>query len=111
MLIDRSRDKFRLGPVILSGADVVSAAAIRNEYAGPGTKTWMMNIRLSPSGTAALADATAVAVQSDPPHNEIAVIVDGRVVSTPAVQSQINDGVAEITGLTRPEAGRLAGRI
>jgi hypothetical protein len=109
VLLDPSGDKYRLGPVILSGADVVSASAV--DTGGGGARAWVVAIRLSPNGTAAFAQATAISVRNAPPRNEIAIVVEGRVWSSPAVQSRISSGTGQITGLTRTQARQLAAEI
>ena len=90
VLLDATGDKYRLGPVVISGSDVVSASAV--DVADVGPRGWNVNFRLSPGGTTAFADATVAAARNDPPRNQIGIVVDGRVISAPAVQSRITGG-------------------
>ena len=87
-------DKYILGPVLIDGRDVAQAFAVRTStFSG-----WQVEFRLTPEGVKKFAIATANAVHAQPPGNQIAIIVDGRVISAPIVQAPIRNGNGVITG-------------
>ena len=96
--------KYVLGPVIVGGSDV-SRATARPE--GPGLG-WSVSVGLTADGTAALLGATEAVAGAADPRNRIAIIVDGTIVSTPAVMAPISSGAVVLTsGLTEADAESL----
>lgn len=66
---------------------------------------YAVNIALDSAGTKAFADATT---ELAPTHGKIVIILDGKVNSAPAVQSEITGGQVQITGdYTQDEAKAL----
>jgi preprotein translocase subunit SecD len=97
-------EKYVLGPRVVDGGDVERALARPDAASGPG---WMVFVDLSADGTDAFATATEAAVGS-----QIAIIVDGRIVSSPTVAAPITSGNVLVTsGLTERQAESLASRI
>jgi preprotein translocase subunit SecD len=90
-------DKYILGPVLIDGRDVAQAIAVRTSTFS-GTRGWQVEYRLTPEGAKRFATATTNAVHAQPPGNQIAIIVDGRVISAPIVQAPIRNGNGVITG-------------
>jgi preprotein translocase subunit SecD len=95
--------KYRLGPALISTADVARASA------GPprGNAGWEVDIGFTPDASKRFSDITTRLVGS-----QIAIVVDDRVVSAPTVAGQISSGEAVITGkFTEEEARDLAERL
>jgi preprotein translocase subunit SecD len=90
-------DKYILGPVLIDGRDVAQAMAVRTSTFS-GTRGWQVEFRLTPEGAKKFAIATTSAGHAQPPGNQIAIIVDGRVVSAPIIQAPIRNGNGVITG-------------
>ena len=84
------RNKYILGPVVLDGSDVLRAVAVKQ--IGGVQPFWVIDFRLTPEGTRRFADATREAI-----GKQIAIIVDGQVVSAPVVQAPIRNGYGVIT--------------
>jgi preprotein translocase subunit SecD len=97
-------DKYVLGAVIVDGGDVERAIAGPDAQPGAG---WIVYVDLTPGGTTAFETATEAAVGS-----AIAIIIDGRIVSSPVVAAPITSGdVVVASGLTEHEATSLASKI
>jgi preprotein translocase subunit SecD len=82
-------DKYVLGPVLIDGSDALRATATEPD----GNVGWAVNFSLSPEATERFAAATVNAV-----GQQIAMIVDGEVVSAPNVQAPIASGSIRIVG-------------
>ena len=94
------------GNVVLDGNDVASAegGAIQDEFGG---RQYIVSLDLTVVGTAKFAEATR-----DNLGQQIAIIYDGNVISSPTVQSEITGGQAQITGMNSvEEAQELASTI
>ena len=97
-------DKYVLGAVIVDGGDVERAIAGPDTQPGGG---WVVYVDLTLGGTAAFETATEAAVGS-----AIAIIIDGRILSSPIVAAPITSGdVVVASGLTEHEATSLASKI
>ena len=91
--------KFVLGPVVISGDNFDSARAVLSQSGQLGAVSeWTVTFQLDSEGTDAFATATTEAVGAPPPTDQIAIIVDRVVISSPTVQSAITGGSGEITG-------------
>lgn len=98
-----SRDKYILGPVVIDGADVVRAVAVPPN----GFAEWHVNFKLTPDATKRFAEATTAAV-----GEQLALIIDGQVVSAPTVEQPIFHGSVAITGgYDEEEAKALAAQL
>ena len=97
------------GKVVL-GARIVDGSDVDRAVAQPGAQPggdWVVVVELTPEGTAAFRTATEAALGS-----RIAVIVDGRIVSSPVVAAPITSGDVVVTGgLTEREARSLASEL
>lgn len=70
-------------------------------------KIYLISIRMNDEGTELWANMTREAIK-----REVAIVIDGRVVSAPTVQSEIANGRTEITGdFTADEATRISDLI
>ncbi|MCZ2824916.1 MULTISPECIES: protein translocase subunit SecD [unclassified Modestobacter] len=86
---DDGTAKFLLGPAVIEGTDVADATAGTEV----GTGEWVVNLDFTSSGSAAWADYTTANV-----GNNVAITLDGRVVSAPTINSAIVGGTTQITG-------------
>jgi preprotein translocase subunit SecD len=104
VLLGPAGDKYVLGPRIVDASDVESAAA---DPDAPPSSGWSVSVNLTADGTAAFQTATESAVGS-----KIAIVVDGRIVSAPTVETTITSGDVVVTsGLTERDATALASRL
>ncbi|HEX6580977.1 MAG TPA: protein translocase subunit SecD [Actinomycetota bacterium] len=103
--------KFVLGPTVITGEDFDSASAVINQ-SQLGTSDWTVNFQLDGDGADRFAEATTAAVGAPEPTNQIAIVVDRVVISSPTVQSAITGGTGEITGgFAEQEAKDLATQL
>jgi len=104
------RVRYRLGEVIISGTDVDRATATLDP--SQVVPEWTVAFDLSGDGADRFAAATTAAVTQPEPRNEIAIIVDREVISSPRVQGAITGGSGVITGaFTEQEARELATQL
>ncbi len=97
------KEKYWLGPVAISGADITGAAA---QLAADGTG-FTVTITFTPGGSAQLAELTTRSI-----GGRIAILVDGRVVVAPTVDEPIRIGAVVVQGnWSRDEAESLAAAI
>ena len=95
--------KYLLAPAKVLGTAVKSASA---SLAQQG---WQVNLTFNGSGTKAWADLTTKVTNLQPPQNQVAIVLDGQVVSAPRIIEPILGGNAQITGtFTQSEAKDLA---
>ena len=103
--------KFILGPTVITGEDFDSASAVINQ-SQLGTSDWTVNFELDGDGAERFSDATTAAVGAPEPTDQIAIVVDRVVISSPQVQSAITGGIGEITGgFAEQEAKDLATQL
>jgi preprotein translocase subunit SecD len=94
------RTSYQLGPVAMSGTVVRSAAA---DFSQQGNG-WEVSVALDATGTRQFADLTA-RLQ----NQQLAIVVAGRVVSAPTIESAITGGQIQISGsFNRSDAEGLA---
>jgi preprotein translocase subunit SecD len=107
---DEQQNKYRLAPSVISGSDISKATAVLSG----GTQTqvvtqWTVSFQLAGDAVGAFGDATTRAVSLPAPQNQIAIVVDRKIISSPTVQSPITTGTGEITGgFSEDEAKDLA---
>ena len=90
---------YLLGPVLLSGKDLVNAQVNPDSLGRLG-----VSIEFNSEGAKLFEDATAKLV-----GKQLAIVLDDVVISAPVVQDRIAGGNAQITGrFSSEEAGRLA---
>jgi preprotein translocase subunit SecD len=96
-----------VGPARITGADVRSAG--RDHAPGLG---WVVDLRLKKSGMATFNRMATDLFGKDSPGDQVALVVDGKVVSNPAFQSSSFSGPIEISGsFTGKDAAALAKAI
>ena len=88
-----------------TGMTITSVASARVQRVPGG---YQLNLRLSPADSRVFAALTRELAALHSPHNQFAVIADGRVLTLPMVESPITAGRAAITGFTsRAQADRI----
>lgn len=96
------------GSVVLTGTDVSQAQAGSRTNTMQQTE-YVVQLELNDEGTVKFAEATEAAYNAG---ETIAIYYDGKIVSAPQVNSVINGGTAEITGMGSYEkAEQLASTI
>ncbi|MEU9134251.1 protein translocase subunit SecD [Kitasatospora sp. NPDC048540] len=94
--------KYALGPVAVDGVDISKAQAAID----PSTNQWQVNLEFNGKGSKSFAATTGHLAQQDAPQNQFAIVMDGQVVSAPAVNGPIAGGNAQITGTFTQEQAR-----
>lgn len=98
--------RYDLGPAEVRGTDVSAARARFDEQTATG---WLVDITFTSRGAKRFADLTTELARQQPPTNEVAIVLDGSVLSAPAVQTTIPNGKVQISGsFTRSSARELA---
>lgn len=80
----------KLGPTLMTGKAIKSAQVDTDDLGRP-----KVSFQLTPEGTKKFAEITR---RMAPAKKQLAIILDGKVVSAPTVQSAITEGKGEITG-------------
>lgn len=95
--------KYLLAPAKVVGTEVSGANA------SLGTQGWEVNLSFNGAGTKAWANLTSAVTSLPAPTNEVAIVLDGQVVSAPRIIQAILGGQAQITGsFTQTQATDLA---
>ncbi len=96
--------KYLLGPVIVSGTQVTSAASGIPQ----GAVSPVVTLNFNAAGQKAFTDDTVHLASQTPPKNQFAIVLDGTVMEAPSVSEKISGG-AQISGsFTQEEATNLA---
>src|SRR5690606_27443845 len=91
--------KFALGPVEIEGDTIDGASSgLRVTAQGAYTTEWVVNLEFDSEGTAVFADTTTRLLSLESPRDQFAIVLDGLVISAPAVNTVIPNGQAEISG-------------
>jgi hypothetical protein len=97
---------YTLGSVELDGKHVSQVTA------RDSNGSWVVALELDDEGGRLFGQLTAELAKQPPPANQLAIVVDGKVVSAPTVMSAITGGEVEISsGFTQQEAQKLAADI
>jgi preprotein translocase subunit SecD len=97
---------YTLGAVELDGKHVSEVTA------RDSNGSWVVALALDDEGGKLFGELTAELAKQSPPANQLAIVVDDRVVSAPTVMSAITGGEVEISsGFSRDEAEKLAADI
>jgi len=100
---DAGESKYDLGPVALDG-DRVAKATSRFDQQGGG---FVVTVEFDAEGARTWGDFTTANV-----GDQVAILINGRVLSAPSIQSPITGGATEISGrFTRDEAEQLAQQL
>ena len=106
--------KFVLAPAELLGTDIKTASAglptNQQGQAIPGD--WQVNLEFTGSGGNKFREITQRVTSLQPPLNQVAVVLDGVVVTDPTINEVIPSGQAQITGgFDKAEADALASNL
>jgi preprotein translocase subunit SecD len=105
----RAKAKYALGPARLGGDAVRSADAHLDTQSASG---WLVDLDFTSKGAHEFADITQDLSTRQAPNNQFAIVLDGSVLSAPAVMQTITGGKAQISGnLDKKGAGDLAAMI
>ena len=108
-IIACSRDggaKYILGPAEVLGQQVSTAEAGYDPSQG---LAWYVSLSFNGEGTKAFAAITSRVTTLESPLNQVAIVLDGLVVSAPRINEAIPSGNAQITGsFSQVEAQDLA---
>ena len=103
--------KYLLSPVAISGTQVVSA----DSGIPQGQLSYVVNLKFNSIGTTSFSDATTYLCSKMTPQNQFAVVLDGKVISSPQLDGSkgascpINGGEAQISGhFTQDSSADLA---
>jgi preprotein translocase subunit SecD len=98
--------RFVLGPAEVLGRQVRSAASAIDQQ---GTGGWFVALNFDKEGSKKFGEITQRVVSLTEPQNQVAIVLDGLVVSAPRIIEAILGGQAQITGnFTQQEASDLA---
>jgi preprotein translocase subunit SecD len=98
--------KYILGPAEVLGRQISEASAGLDTQAG---SAWFVSLTFNSEGTSAFAAVTSRVTSLPEPNNQLAIVLDGLVVSAPRINEAIPSGTAQITGsFTQLEAKDLA---
>lgn len=106
---------YLLGPSVISGADLADASSgpTVNPQTGVPTGGYQVNLQMKGGEpTTAYAAISAFMVPLPEPRNQLAVVLDNKVVSAPRFEGAIPNGQAQITGnFTADSAKALADQL
>jgi preprotein translocase subunit SecD len=98
--------KYILGQAEVLGRQVSKASAGIDQQGASG---WYVLLTFNGEGTTAFGNITARVTTLASPQNQVAIVLDGLVVSAPSIREAIPSGNAQITGsFTQTEAQDLA---
>ena len=98
--------KYILAPAEVLGRQISKASAGLDTQAG---SAWYVSLTFNNEGTSAFGALTSRVTSLPEPTNQIAIVLDGLVVSSPRITEAIPSGNAQITGsFTQLEAQDLA---
>lgn len=108
-------EKYILGPVEITGAEVADATSgLATNQAGQTTGQYEVRLEFDGDGTQAFSETTSrlMGFGQDSTQNRFAILLDGSVISAPGVRSQISNGSASITGsFTADSSESLANQL
>jgi preprotein translocase subunit SecD len=98
--------KYILAPAEVLGRQISDASAKLDTQAG---NLWTVNLKFDKEGTTAFGAVTSRVTALTPPLNQVAIVLDGLVISAPQINEAILTGDARITGgFTQKYAKKLA---
>jgi preprotein translocase subunit SecD len=98
--------KYILAPAEVLGRQISKASAGLDAQSG---SAWYVSLTFNGEGTSAFGAITSRVTSLVPPLNQVAIVLDGLVVSAPRINEAIPSGNAQITGsFTQLEAQDLA---
>jgi hypothetical protein len=104
-----SQTVYVLGPAVITESDVAFAVATL-PVQGVGGST--VEIKLTDAGTARFTAITTAAHNKAAPQNQIAIVIDTKVMSAPSVYAPIPGGSVQIAdNFTQDQAQKIAEKI
>ena len=104
ILCDSLGFRYGLGPSEVPADGVAEAIALQGAF-----DDWVVQVTLTDAAASVFEDVTKRLSTLGPPLNQLAIVLNGAVVSAPAVQEPIKGGVLQITGkFTQADAEALA---
>lgn len=98
--------RYLLAPAQVVGRDVKTASASIDAQSAAG---WYVSLDFTGDGTKKFGSLTQAVVDLPAPQNQVAIVLDGVVISAPRINEAILGGQAQITGsFTQLEAQDLA---
>ena len=98
--------KYLLAPAQVIGRDIKSATAAIDQQGASG---WYVSLDFTGEGATKFGNLTKSVVDLTSPQNQVAIVLDGVVVSAPRINEAILGGRAQITGnFTQIESQDLA---
>lgn len=98
--------KYILAPAEVLGQQVSKASSGIDQQ---GASAWFVSLTFDGDGTKAFGALTSRVTSLPSPQNQVAIVLDGLVVSAPVINEAIPSGNAQITGsFTQTEAADLA---
>ena len=96
---DENAAKYLLGPVEVPGTNITGATSgLRTTTSGAATGQWVVNLTFNGRGTQQFARVSERLVNLTGAQNQFGIVLDGRVISAPTINSAITNGRAEISG-------------
>jgi preprotein translocase subunit SecD len=105
--------KYVLGPVEVPGTHISNATSgLATTSQGATTGTWVVDLTFDSKGTQEFAAISQRLVALTGAQNQFAIVLDGKVISAPTINSAITNGRAEISGsFTEDSAKALADQL
>ena len=98
--------KYILGPAQVLGSMISKASAAIDQQ---GSSGWYVLLTFNGEGTTKFGQVTSAITNLTAPQNQLAIVLDGLVVSAPRIIQAITGGNAQITGnFTQTDASDLA---
>lgn len=103
---DARETRYRLAAPVVTEIDVTDARALSADGA------WSVTVVLDGGAVPRFATVTGRLAASPPPRDRLAIVVDGILVSAPAVRERVDGGIVSIVGdFTEASATSLAARL
>ncbi|WP_433238974.1 protein translocase subunit SecD [Streptosporangium sp. CA-135522] len=100
--------KYVLDKAAVTGTSIDTATAGVDSTTGE----WLVQLSFKGEGPNQWSKVTTTAFNSQPPRNQVAMVLDGVVISAPVIQEPITGGRAQISGsFTQVTAEELAGQL
>ncbi|MEU4402919.1 protein translocase subunit SecD [Streptosporangium sp. NPDC023963] len=100
--------KFVLDKAAVTGTSIDSASS----GVEPQTGEWLVQLAFKGQGPDQWSKVTTTAFNSQAPRNQVAMVLDGVVISAPVIQEPITGGRAQISGsFTQVTADELANQL
>ncbi|MGF3055262.1 protein translocase subunit SecD [Microbacterium sp. YY-01] len=100
--------RYLLGPVELDGGAIDDAQSGREQQTG----RWVVNLRFNADGAKKFGEVSQRLYGAQSPRDQFAFVLDGDVISAPAMQGVIMDGKPSISGtFTQETATTLADQL